>query len=139
MKRRMVMLSGIAAVAALVAMLAIVSRRSGEAPRYEVERHVGHHSHSVIAREVIMTKLRAPMEGDRERARKIIAEVRERIMPFADYHDALEQGFTIYLPKLPQSENHFFGMIPPAVHFQAGRHPLALTALMYAPAESSGY
>ncbi|MGH7863713.1 MAG: hypothetical protein ACREQB_01890 [Candidatus Binataceae bacterium] len=86
-----------------------------------------------------MTKLGPPMEGDRERARKIIAEVRERIMPFADYHNALEQGFTIYLPKLPQSEYHFFGMVPPAVHFQAGRHPLALTALMYAPAESSGY
>ncbi|MGH6630784.1 MAG: hypothetical protein ACREB3_13730, partial [Burkholderiales bacterium] len=135
----MVMLSGIAAVAALVALVAILSRHAGVAPRYEVERHVGHHSHSVIAREVIMTKLGPPMEGDRERARKIIAEVRERIMPFADYHNALEQGFTIYLPKLPQSEYHFFGMVPPAVHFQAGRHPLALTALMYAPAESSGY
>jgi hypothetical protein len=54
-----------------------------------------------------MTQLRPASAQDRERADRLVAELRELIEPYKDYRVALEDGYRIFLPQMPQSEYHF--------------------------------
>jgi hypothetical protein len=65
----------------------------------------GHHdAHSV---HMTMTAMREQTPEDVQRAREIVAQLRAGIEKYRDYHLALNDGFKIFLPNIPQPEYHF--------------------------------
>jgi len=54
-----------------------------------------------------MTAMRPVGPGDIERANEIVAQLRSSIEKYKDYHVALDDGFRIFLPNIPQPEYHF--------------------------------
>jgi len=54
-----------------------------------------------------LTAMRPENPADRERANQIVAELRAGIEKYKDYHVALNEGYRIFLPNLPQPEYHF--------------------------------
>jgi hypothetical protein len=64
----------------------------------------GHDAHSLHMQ---MTAPRAQAPGDVRRANEIVAQLRGGIEKYRDYHVALDDGFKIFLPNIPQPEYHF--------------------------------
>jgi hypothetical protein len=64
----------------------------------------GHHAHSL---HMYMTAPRAQSAGDVQRANDIATALRSGIEKYLDYHVALDDGFKIFLPNIPQPEYHF--------------------------------
>jgi hypothetical protein len=54
-----------------------------------------------------MTAPRPQTAADVERASEIVKELRAGIEKYKDYHVALESGYKIFLPNVPQPEYHF--------------------------------
>jgi Ni/Co efflux regulator RcnB len=54
-----------------------------------------------------MTQLRPPKPGDQERADKIVAELRQSIAKYQDYHAALDDGYQIFMPNVKKGMKHF--------------------------------
>src|ERR1700687_3569494 len=54
-----------------------------------------------------MTAMRPQTPGDAARANEIVTQLRSGIEKYKDYHAALDDGFKIFLPNLPQPEYHF--------------------------------
>jgi hypothetical protein len=54
-----------------------------------------------------MTAMRPQMPEDAARASEIVAQLRSGIEKYKDYHVALNDGYKIFLPNLPQPEYHF--------------------------------
>jgi hypothetical protein len=54
-----------------------------------------------------MTALRDPKPGDEERAHKVVEAARRVAEKYKDYHSALNDGFQIFLPNVPQKIYHF--------------------------------
>ncbi len=54
-----------------------------------------------------MTAMRPQTPEDTARANEIVAQLRSGIEKYKDYHVALNEGYKIFLPKLPQPEYHF--------------------------------
>jgi hypothetical protein len=54
-----------------------------------------------------MTSARPQTAADVERANEIVKELRAGIEKYKDYHVALNDGYKIFLPKVPQPEYHF--------------------------------
>jgi hypothetical protein len=54
-----------------------------------------------------MTALRTQTAGDQQRAEEIVKELRAGIEKYKDYHVALNDGYKIFLPNVPQPEYHF--------------------------------
>jgi hypothetical protein len=54
-----------------------------------------------------MTAMRPPTPEDTARATGIIAQLRSGIEKYRDYHVALNEGYKIFLPNVPQPEYHF--------------------------------
>jgi hypothetical protein len=54
-----------------------------------------------------MTALRAPQPGDADRAQKVAETARAVMEKYKDYHVALDNGFKIFLPRVPQKQYHF--------------------------------
>jgi hypothetical protein len=65
--------------------------------------HMGHmdsvHMH--------MTQPRPQSPGDMQKANEIVKRLRAGIEKYRDYHVALNEGFTIFHPEIPQPEYHF--------------------------------
>jgi len=53
------------------------------------------------------TAIRAQTPADLEKANEIVAELKSGIEKYRDYHAALNDGFKIFMPKIPQPEYHF--------------------------------
>jgi hypothetical protein len=68
---------------------------------------MSHMHHHQMGPHMYMTKLRAATPQDRAKAAEIVSELRESIEKYKDYHVALDDGFRIFMPNLPQSEYHF--------------------------------
>ena len=65
----------------------------------------GHHdAHNPHMR---MTAMRPQTPEDAQRAAGIVAQLRDGIEKYKDYHVALKDGYKIFLPNLPQPEYHF--------------------------------
>ncbi len=56
---------------------------------------------------MFMTTPRPPNAADQKRADEILAALRPAIEKFKDYHVALQNGFHIFLPNIPQEHYHF--------------------------------
>jgi hypothetical protein len=54
-----------------------------------------------------MTALRDPKPGDSERAAKVLESARGVMTKYQDYHTALNDGFQIFHPEIPQNMYHF--------------------------------
>jgi hypothetical protein len=54
-----------------------------------------------------MTAKRPVAPGDVQSAQEVVQQLRAAIEKYKDYHLALNDGFKIFLPNLPQSEYHF--------------------------------
>ena len=54
-----------------------------------------------------MTAMRPQTPDDAARANEVIAQLRSGIEKYKDYHIALNDGYKIFLPNLPQPEYHF--------------------------------
>jgi hypothetical protein len=54
-----------------------------------------------------MTAMRPQTPEDVQRANEIVAQLRTGIEKYRDYHVALNEGYKIFLPNLPQPEYHF--------------------------------
>jgi hypothetical protein len=54
-----------------------------------------------------MTAMRPQTPEDAARAKEIVAQLRAGIEKYKDYHVALNDGYQIFLPNLPQPEYHF--------------------------------
>jgi len=54
-----------------------------------------------------MTALRTVQPGDEERAQKVVIAARAVMEKYKDYHTALNDGFTIFHPEIPQKQYHF--------------------------------
>src|ERR1039458_8159187 len=54
-----------------------------------------------------MTTLRPAQPGDAERAQKVVAAARSVMETYKDYHTALNDGFRIFHPEVPQKQYHF--------------------------------
>jgi hypothetical protein len=54
-----------------------------------------------------MTALRKPKPGDRERADAVVRAARAYLEKYRDYLSALQDGYQIFLPNVPQNVYHF--------------------------------
>ena len=54
-----------------------------------------------------MTGLRIPQPGDAEKAQQVVVAARGAMEKYKDYHVALNDGFRIFHPELPQKQYHF--------------------------------
>jgi hypothetical protein len=61
----------------------------------------GHNQH------MFMTEVRARTPEDVQRAGEIVTQLRAGIEKYKDYHVAMNDGFRIFLPNIPQPEYHF--------------------------------
>lgn len=77
-----------------------------------------------------MTSLREPAAGDQERAEKIVAGARTAAERYRDYHAALDDGFKIFLPNVPQKQYHFTSRRN-AIEAQFRFNPDRPTSLLY--------
>jgi hypothetical protein len=64
----------------------------------------GHDAHSL---HMYMTASRPQTPDDVRRADEIVVKLRTGIEKYRDYHVALDDGFRIFLPNVPQPEYHF--------------------------------
>jgi hypothetical protein len=65
------------------------------------------HEHYGNTPHMRMTALRPRTVEDRERANEIVEQLRAGIEKYKDYHVALNDGFRIFMPNVPQKEYHF--------------------------------
>lgn len=65
--------------------------------------HMGHGNNP----HMYMTATRPQTAADAERANEIVKELRAGIAKYKDYHVALNEGYKIFLPNVPQPEYHF--------------------------------
>ena len=79
-----------------------MSAADSEASVHSMESH-----HMDMGPHMKMTALRDPKPGDAERAQKVLEAARVVMMRYRDYHSALDEGFQIFLPNVPQPMYHF--------------------------------
>ncbi len=84
-----------------------------------------------------MTKPGPVHAGDAARAAAIVDTLRGAIEQYRDYHAALDDGFTIFLPKVPQKVYHFTSKAN-ALRAQFTFDPSRPTSLLYRKT-SGGY
>jgi hypothetical protein len=84
-----------------------------------------------------MTTLRPMQPGDEERAQKVVVAARAVLEKYKDYHTALNDGFTIFHPEIPQKQYHFTSKRN-AIEAQFKFDPDNPTSLLYEK-DSDGY
>lgn len=91
-----------------------------------------------MAGHMYLTSLRPPQSGDQQKADTIVADAKEAMAPYQDFHKALEDGYEIFLPNVPQPIYHFtkaeYGL-EARLHFD----PMKPTSLLYKKTSYGGY
>jgi hypothetical protein len=77
-----------------------------------------------------MTALRPVKPGDQAKAEAIVSAAKQAMAPYEDYHKALDEGYEIFLPNVPQSQYHFT-KIAYALEARKSFDPLKPTSLLY--------
>ena len=88
------------------------------------------HRHMDMGPHMKMTALRDPKPGDADRAAKVAETARQVADKYTDYHTALNDGFKIFLPEVPQKQYHFTNY-KYAAEAAAGFNPEHPTSLLY--------
>jgi hypothetical protein len=85
-----------------------------------------------------LTALRTVQPGDQQKADAIVADAKQAMEPYRDYHKAIEDGYRIFLPNVKQPQYHF-------TNYANGREanwqfdPLKPTSLLYKKNADGGY
>ena len=66
-----------------------------------------HEEHEHMAAHMHMTELRKAQSGDAAKAQQVVEEARPALEKYRDYKVALDEGFRIFLPNVPQKMYHF--------------------------------
>jgi hypothetical protein len=66
-----------------------------------------HAHHGAANSHMALTSMRPQTPEDVQRANEIVAQLRAGIEKYRDYHAALNSGYKIFLPNVPQPEYHF--------------------------------
>lgn len=85
-----------------------------------------------------LTSLRPIKPGDKAKAQAIVEAAKRAMAPYEDYHNALNDGYRIFLPNIPQPLYHF----TKAANGLAARNhfdPLSPTSLLYKKTGDGGY
>jgi hypothetical protein len=69
--------------------------------------HLMSSHHMEMGPHMKMTELWKAQPGDEERAKRVVEQAREVMSKYQDYHAALNDGFKIFLPNVPQHQYHF--------------------------------
>ena len=88
------------------------------------------HRHMDMGSHMRMTSLREAKPGDQERAAKIAETARTVAEKYTDYQTALNDGFKIFLPNVPQKQYHFTNY-KYAAEAATGFNPEHPTSLLY--------
>jgi len=67
--------------------------------------HHGEHEH--MAAHMHMSELRRPRSGDAAKAQQVVNQARPALERYQDYRVALNEGYKIFLPNVPQKMYHF--------------------------------
>jgi hypothetical protein len=86
-------------------MAAQDSGEDAEASSHAMHSMEGHHME--MGAHMKMTALRTPQPGDAGRAQQVAEAARGVMEKYKDYHAALNEGFKIFHPELPQKQYHF--------------------------------
>ena len=78
---------------------------SDNASAHAMHSMEGHHMD--MGPHMKMTALRSAQPGDAERAQKVVVAARSVMEKYKDYHVALNEGFRIFHPEVPQKQYHF--------------------------------
>jgi hypothetical protein len=81
------------------------SGADADASAHAMHSMEGHHME--MGAHMKMTALRTPQPGDAEKAQKVAVAARGAMEKYKDYHPALNEGFKIFHPELPQKQYHF--------------------------------
>ena len=65
------------------------------------------HRHNDMGPHMKLTSLRTATSEDRKRAEAIVQSARQVMERYADYREAMADGYRIFLPKMPQKMYHF--------------------------------
>src|SRR5215467_683008 len=96
---------------------------SGAHAMHSMEGH-----HMDMGPHMKMTALRAVQPGDQKKADQVLQAARGAMEKYKDYNTALNDGFKIFLPNVPQKQYHFTNYryaMEAAFHFNA-EHPSSL-------------
>jgi hypothetical protein len=66
-----------------------------------------HEGHEHMAAHMRMSELRKPQPGDLARAQQVVEQARPALERYRDYKVALDEGYKIFLPNVPQKMYHF--------------------------------
>jgi len=77
-----------------------------------------------------MTAVWPASAGDEQRAEAVVAALKPAIEKYKDYHVALNEGFKIFHPEIPQDHYHFTSLSN-AVEAQFSFNPAHPTSLLY--------
>lgn len=86
--------------------------------------------HMEMSAHMRMTDPHAANPSDEARAEKIVDELRPAIEKYRDYHVALDDGFKIFMPNIPQPHYHFTSF-KNALEAQFRFDPARPTSLLY--------
>lgn len=104
------------------------------APHAEEEMNAATHAmsshHMEMGAHMKMTELRKSQPNDEKRAQLVVEQAREAMSKYQDYHAAINDGFKIFLPNVPQLQYHFTNY---SYAFEARWHfnPQHPTSLLY--------
>src|SRR5579871_4648744 len=120
----------LALVAGVLTVAALTRGGSGNDGGDPAMAHMSGHMH--------MTALRPLEPGDQARADAVAAAAKQAMEPYRDYRKALADGYTIFLPNVPQPQYHFtkarYG-----IEAQWSFDPLKPTSLLYKKNADGGY
>jgi hypothetical protein len=118
-------------------MSAQPSAEDADASAHAMHSMEGHHMD--MGPHMRMTALRDPQPGDSEKAQQVVDVARGVMEKYKDYHVALNGGFEIFHPEVPQKQYHFtnYGYAFEAAFKFNPEHP---TSLLYEKEKSGdGY
>src|SRR4051812_38805470 len=78
---------------------------AGQAMEHSASAMEAHHLH--MGAHMKMTPVRALHDGDQARAAEVLEGARHAAEKYRDYRAALNDGFEIFLPNVPQKMYHF--------------------------------
>ena len=81
------------------------SGADADASMHAMHSMEGHHMD--MGPHMKMTALRTPQPGDAEKAQQVVETARGVMEKYKDYHVALNEGFKIFHPEVPQKQYHF--------------------------------
>ena len=91
-----------------------------------------------MAGHMYLTSLRPMQPGDQQKADAVVAAAKAAMAPYQDYRKALADGYTIFLPNVPQQIYHFTRR-DYALEARTQFDPSKPTSLLYKKTPDGGY